>query len=95
MKLLEMCCYDIESTLITYSAGADRIERCSARQKGGLTSCCAVITEAVRITKVPVFSMFRPQGVDFYYTAGELSIMKQEVKIQKRLSISRCGVWHC
>ena len=46
-KILEICCYSLESALAAEKAGADRIEFCDNFYEGGTTPSFASIALAI------------------------------------------------
>ncbi len=84
-KILEICCYTIESAIKAELAGADRIELCENYSEGGTTPSYANIKYAVDKLYIPVNVIIRPRGGDFLYSDLEFDIIKQNVQIAKQL----------
>ena len=71
--LLEVCCGDIASVGAARSAGAARIELCSALTEGGLTPTPAMTCMAVDAGGPAVNVLIRPRSGDFLYSADEVA----------------------
>ena len=78
--LLEICCADLESVAVANDAGADRIELCSALSVGGLTPSYGMVSEAVRMSRIPVNVLIRPREGDFVYTQAEGLCMLSDIE---------------
>ena len=76
--LLEIACFDAESAIVAWKAGADRIELCQDRDEGGTSPSLASVTLARQVA-VPIFVMIRPRGGDFVYTAADFEQMKKDI----------------
>ena len=74
--LLEVCCGDIASVGAARSAGAARIELCSALTEGGLTPTPAMTCMAVDAGGPAVNVLIRPRSGDFLYSADEVAQME-------------------
>ena len=77
--LLEVCCGDIASVGAARSAGAARIELCSALTEGGLTPTPAMTRMAVDAGGPAVNVLIRPRSGDFLYSADEVAQMEAEI----------------
>ncbi|MBN8679827.1 MAG: copper homeostasis protein CutC [Chitinophagales bacterium] len=77
----EICAINIQSALVAQSAGAHRIELCSALDVGGLTPSLGLIRAAVSALSIPVHVLIRPREGDFCYTETELNIMLEDIRI--------------
>lgn len=78
-KILEVCCYGLESALKAERAGADRIELCSAPREGGLTPSYAALCLARERLSIPVFPIVRPRGGDFCYRDADMDVMERDL----------------
>lgn len=76
--LLEIAVDSIAGAEIAVSAGADRIELCSALSEGGLTPSLGNMRAAASLG-IPVFAMIRPRGGDFFYSQAETRIMRDDI----------------
>ncbi len=80
MKLLEVCCADIESVLAAKAGGADRIELCSGLECGGLTPSIGLVRKALELIPGKVNVLIRPRSGDFLYTPEELELIEEDIR---------------
>lgn len=85
MYTLEVIGFTIEGCTIARDAGAHRIELCDNPADGGTTPSYGFIKSARRKLQIPLYTMIRPRGGDFYYNEDEFEMMKEDVKISKQL----------
>lgn len=78
--LLEVCCASVEDAVTAQSAGADRVELCSALEVEGLTPSAAAIIQAKSRLSIPYVCMIRPRPGGFSYSATEFRIMQQDAQ---------------
>lgn len=85
MALLEICCYSLACAITAQSAGADRIELCSAPAEGGLTPSAGTLKAVRAQISIPVHPIVRPRGGDFCYSASEFAIMLEDIALIRDL----------
>ncbi len=90
--LLEICAYNIQSCQIAQQAGASRIELCSSPAEGGVTPSYATIQYAVEKIAIPTYVMIRTRGGGFVYDSSELSIMRKDIEICKKIGASGIAI---
>jgi copper homeostasis protein len=76
---LEVCADSVSNALIAQSAGAQRIEFCSALPEGGTTPSPAQIAIARKVLHIQLFVLIRPRGGDFLYDDTEFEIMQSDI----------------
>lgn len=76
---LEICTGDPEGVKAAVAGGADRVELCSGLAEGGLTPSAAIIRYSAQ--RIPTNVLIRPRAGDFIYTAGELQVMAEDIKV--------------
>ena len=83
----EACVESLTEALEAEKRGADRIELCDNLTAGGTTPSYGTIKTAAAMLDIPVFPIIRPRGGDFYYSAAEIEVMKQDILLCKSLGI--------
>lgn len=83
-RVLEICCYSIESARRAQAAGADRIELCAGRPEGGTTPSYGMLRQGIELD-IPVVPMVRPRGGDFTYRDAEFAAMVSDIEVIKEL----------
>jgi len=86
--LLEISVESVEAALAAERGGADRIELCGDLSAGGVTPSAELMTVARSRIRVPIFTMIRPNGGDFVYSAGEFATMQKEIEIAKEFGMN-------
>lgn len=79
--LLEICASSYQSAVNAEKAGAARIELCTALEVGGLTPSYGLIKKVTEKLTIPVFVLIRPRSGHFCYTADELELMLENIKM--------------
>ena len=82
---VEICASSLLSVKNAISAGADRIELCSAFQLGGITPSIGLIKEAIKLDKIPIHCLIRPREGDFFYDSNEINIISNDIIVAKEL----------
>ncbi len=78
---LEICIDTLAEATAAKIAQVDRVEVCSALDVGGLTPSAAMIKSCVALQGAAVHVMTRPRSGNFNYSALELKLMSDEIKI--------------
>jgi copper homeostasis protein len=86
-KLLEISVETVKAAVAAESAGASRIEFCSELSVGGVTPKSELMRAAREQVGIPIFSMVRPRGGDFLYSAAEFDEMKADIEDAKFLGM--------
>lgn len=82
---LEVIAFSIESCELIQKAGAHRIELCDNPGEGGTTPSRGFIKKARELASIELYTMIRPRGGDFLYSADEFDAMKEDIKLCKQL----------
>ena len=86
-ELLEIACFNLNSSMIAEKAGAHRIEFCSNYNLGGTTPSNSDISEIKKKVHIPVHVIIRPRGGNFIYTNEEIEQMKRSIEVCKQNKI--------
>ena len=78
-KVLEVCVDSLASARAAISAGADRLELCSALMAGGLTPYEALLRQIREESDIAVRCLMRPRPGDFLYTREELEMLRRQI----------------
>lgn len=78
-KILEVCVDSLASARNAIAGGADRLELCSALAVGGLTPYTALLKQIRRESDIPIRCLMRHRPGDFFYTADELDLLREQI----------------
>lgn len=82
---LEIIGFNLESCRIAQANGANRIELCDNPGDGGTTPSYGYIKAARKLLQIELYCMIRPRGGDFFYSAEEFEVMKEDIRTAKQL----------
>ncbi len=82
---LETIAFNIASCVIAQQLDVYRIELCDNPHEGGTTPSFGFINMARQKLYIKLYPIIRPRGGDFYYSADEFRMMKQDIKTCKKL----------
>ncbi|HAH59776.1 MAG: copper homeostasis protein CutC [Lentimicrobiaceae bacterium] len=83
--IIEICTGSMVCALAAISAGAHRLELCSALPLGGLTPSHGLMEAVIKASSTPVNILIRPRSGDFHYDQREFQVMKADVFSAKAL----------
>ena len=81
--VVEISVESVERAVAAERGGASRIELCGALEIGGVTPSVELMREARARVRVPIFSMVRPRGGDFVYSAAEFAEMRKAIEVAR------------
>lgn len=91
MKLLEVCCGNLDSVHAAVKGGAPRIELCSSLELDGLTpSWEDLCTARALYPQLTIHVLIRPRPGDFCYSPAELQQMAADIRTA--LSLGADGI---
>lgn len=83
--MLEICTDSVISCREAEKGGAARVELCANLFAGGTTPSAGTILLSRQAITIPLHILIRPRGGDFYYSAEEYAVMKQDILIAKNM----------
>jgi copper homeostasis protein len=83
--LIEVCVGSLSDAIVAASAGADRLELCSATELGGLTPSVGLLEQVIGTIALPVVVMIRPRAGGFCYSHEDFrtAVRDAELAIQR------------
>ena len=80
----EICANSAESCVAAQQGGAQRVELCAAIPEGGTTPSYGEISVARTLIDIRLHVIIRPRGGDFLYTAEEIDIMEEDIRMARQ-----------
>ena len=84
---LEICVDSVESAINAERGKATRLELCSNLIIGGTTPTKSLFEEVKKNVNIPINVLIRPRFGDFLYSDYEVNIIKNEIKMFKKLGV--------
>jgi copper homeostasis protein len=84
--LLEVCAFNVQSSIIAERAGAKRVELCENPLDGGTTPSYGTIKQTRERIGISLYPIIRPRGGNFFYDEDEFAIIKQDILVCKQLN---------
>ncbi len=78
--VVEAVCCSVRDAVMAESAGAHRIELCSALEVGGLTPSPGMLSAVSESVSIPVMAMVRPRAGDFTYDESEWQVILADAR---------------
>jgi copper homeostasis protein len=85
---LEICANSYQSAKNAEKAGAGRLELCTELSVGGITPSYGLLKKISEEITIPVNILIRPRSGNFFYTDNELELMKNNIKLCKKLGFN-------
>lgn len=85
LPVIEVCVEGIEGLLAAQEGGADRAEFCASLIEGGITPSIGMVRQALRLARIPFYTIVRPRGGDFLYSEAEFQAMLGDVEALRDL----------
>lgn len=83
--LLEVCAFNLQSSIIAEHVGAKRVELCENPLDGGTTPSYGTIKQTREKIGISLYPIIRPRGGNFFYDEEEFAIIKQDILLCKQL----------
>lgn len=80
----EICANSAESCVAAQQGGAQRVELCAAIPEGGTTPSYGEISVVRKLIDIRLHVIIRPRGGDFLYTAEEIDIMEEDIRMARQ-----------
>ena len=83
--LLEVCAFNLQSSVIAERVGAKRVELCENPADGGTTPSYGTIKQTREKISIALYPIIRPRAGNFLYDEEEFAIIKQDILLCKQL----------
>jgi copper homeostasis protein len=83
--LLEVCAFNLPSSLIAEKVGAKRVELCENPADGGTTPSYGTIKQTREKVGISLYPIVRPRGGNYFYDDNEFAIIKEDILLCKQL----------
>ena len=83
--LLEVCAFNLQSSIIAERVGAKRVELCENPADGGTTPSYGTIKQTREKIGISLYPIIRPRAGNFFYDEEEFAIIKQDILLCKQL----------
>jgi copper homeostasis protein len=83
--LLEVCAFNLQSSIIAERVGAKRVELCENPADGGTTPSYGAIKQTREKIGISLYPIIRPRGGNFFYDEDEFAIIKQDILLCRQL----------
>ncbi|MGE3172587.1 MAG: copper homeostasis protein CutC [Planctomycetota bacterium] len=77
---VEVVVDSVDGARAAATAGADRLELCSAPALGGLTPSLGLLRHVLAAVQLPVVAMLRPRAGDFLYAPDEFAVLRADLE---------------
>lgn len=83
--LLEVCAFNLQSSIIAEKVGAKRVELCENPADGGTTPSYGTIKQTREKIGISLYPIVRPRGGNYFFDEDEFAIIKQDILLCKQL----------
>lgn len=89
---LEVCSFNVQSSIIAEKAGAVRVELCDNPIEGGTTPGYGTIKIVREKIAIRLYPILRPRSGNYYYDDEDFEIIKEDIRICKELGCDGISV---
>ncbi|MFT3748426.1 MAG: copper homeostasis protein CutC [Agriterribacter sp.] len=89
---LEVCAFNIQSSVIAEKAGAARVELCDNPVEGGTTPSYGTIKKVRESIAIKLYPIIRPRSGNYFYDNEDFSILKSDIQICRELGCDGISV---
>lgn len=82
---LEVCAFNIQSSIIAEKVGAKRVELCDNPVEGGTTPSYGTIKKVRERISIKLYPIIRPRSGNYFYDDEDFGILKNDIAICKEL----------
>lgn len=83
--ILEVCAFNIQSSIVAEKVGAARVELCENPVEGGTTPSKGTIERTREQINIELYPIIRPRAGNFWYDEDEFAIIKKDILLCKEL----------
>ena len=83
--LLEVCAFNLQSSIIAEKVGAKRVELCENPADGGTTPSYGTIKQTREKIGISLYPIVRPRAGNYFFDDNEFAIIKQDILLCKEL----------
>lgn len=92
IMILEVCAFNIQSSIIAEKAGAKRVELCANPVEGGTTPSYGCIIETRNNISIDLYPIIRPRAGDYFYDDYEFAIIRRDIEMCKKVGCNGISV---
>lgn len=89
---LEVCAFNIQSSIIAEKAGAVRVELCDNPVEGGTNPSYGTIKRVREKLSIKLYPILRPRSGNYFYDDEDFAIIKEDIRICKELGCDGISV---
>ncbi|RBQ06733.1 copper homeostasis protein CutC [Pedobacter miscanthi] len=92
VKQLEVCAFNIQSSIIAQRVGANRVELCDNPLEGGTTPSYGTIKQVREQISIDLYPILRPRSGNYFYSQEEYRIIKDDIQMCRDLGCNGISV---
>jgi copper homeostasis protein len=91
-RILEVCSFNIQSSIIAERAGAVRVELCDNPVEGGTTPSIGTMKQVREKISIDLYPIIRPRSGNYYYNEDEYAIIKKDIEACRAIGCNGISV---